>query len=171
MRTAEGFAGRFGAIARLRFLALAIIIMTVLSAAGVRGQALLSDSQAGLPNMDTRAGTISPSAGGVSVKRDLTVNPPKATALTLSPNPVQGGKPVTGTVFLECAAPTGGIAVSLSSTTPTVAAVTITRLVIPAGSQKGAFTISTKAVTTSQRVVIKATASGATASATLLVNR
>ncbi|HYY57786.1 MAG TPA: M36 family metallopeptidase [Pyrinomonadaceae bacterium] len=115
--------------------------------------------------------SITASAGGVSVKRDLTVNPPRAASLTLAPNPVKGGQSVTGTVTLECLAPAGGITVSLASGAPAIASPTTAKIVVPAGSQKGTFTITTRAVTTSQRVVIRATAGGGTASATLVVDR
>ncbi|HEX8492468.1 MAG TPA: M36 family metallopeptidase [Pyrinomonadaceae bacterium] len=116
-------------------------------------------------------GTITASAGLVSVSRDLTVNPPKASALTISPNPVKGGVSATGTVLLECAAPAGGLIVTLASATPTVANPTVAKITVPAGSNRGTFTVSTKAVTATQRVIIKATGGGATVSTTLVVNR
>ncbi|HWT01229.1 MAG TPA: M36 family metallopeptidase [Pyrinomonadaceae bacterium] len=116
-------------------------------------------------------GTITASAGFVSVPRELTVNPPKASALSLSPNPVKGGASATGTIILECAAPAGGMSVTLTTTNPAVANPTATKITVPAGSNRGTFAVATKAVTASQRVTIRATAGGVTTGATLIVDK
>ncbi|HEY0378767.1 MAG TPA: M36 family metallopeptidase [Pyrinomonadaceae bacterium] len=117
------------------------------------------------------AGTITASAGFVSVSRDLTVNPPKASSLSLSPNPVKGGASATGTVILECVAPAGGMKVTLTTTNPAVANPTVTSITVAAGSSRGTFTVATKPVTASQRVIIRASAGGAITGATLVVDK
>jgi hypothetical protein len=90
----------------------------------------------------------------------------------VSPNPVKGGTSATGTVILECAAPAGGLVVTLASANPTVANPTVANITIPAGSNRGTFTVSTKAVTATQQVSIKATGGGGTTvSTTLVVDR
>jgi extracellular elastinolytic metalloproteinase len=115
---------------------------------------------------------VTASAGFASVPRNLTVNPPKATSLSVSPNPVKGGTSATGTVILECAAPAGGMSVTLVSTNTTVANPTVANITVPAGSNRGTFTIATKPVTATQSVTIKATGGGGTTvSTTLVVDR
>ncbi|HYG79256.1 MAG TPA: M36 family metallopeptidase, partial [Pyrinomonadaceae bacterium] len=116
-------------------------------------------------------GTVTASAGFNSVSRELTVNPPKASALSLSPNPVKGGSNATGTIILDCAAPAGGMLVTLTTTNPAVAGPTVTKMTVPAGSSRGTFTVATKKVTASQRVTIRATAGGVTTGATLIVDK
>jgi hypothetical protein len=114
---------------------------------------------------------VTASAGFASISRDLTVNPPKATSLSVSPNPVKGGTNATGTVILECAAPAGGMSVTLLSTNPAAANPTVAKITILAGKDRGTFAIKTSAVTATKRVTIKATAGGATTAATLVVDK
>ena len=115
--------------------------------------------------------SVTASAGFASISRDLTVDPPKASSLSVSPNPVKGGATATGTVILECAAPAGGMSVALLSTNPGAANPTAAKITVPAGSDRGTFSITTKPVTATKRVTFKATAGGATTTATLVVDK
>jgi hypothetical protein len=97
--------------------------------------------------------TISVSGGGVMLSAPLTLYPalPALTALTVSPTNVIGGASATGTVRLASAAPTGGIAVNLSSNLPLTASVPAS-VTVPAGTTSATFPITTfpSALTTVQ---------------------
>ncbi len=113
--------------------------------------------------------TISVSGGGVTLSATLTLDPvavgPSATALTLSPSTVTSGASSTGTVALSGAAPTGGLAVSLSSSSA-VASVPAS-VTVPAGATSASFNISTSG---SGNATITATGGGASRSAVLTVS-
>ncbi|HJU54508.1 MAG TPA: zinc-dependent metalloprotease family protein [Pyrinomonadaceae bacterium] len=115
-------------------------------------------------------GTVVASGGGTTISRQLTVNSPKASLVVLSPNPIKGGKVATGTVLLQCAAPAGGLPVTLSTTNALVASPASTKFVIPAGTTRGTFTTSTKAVTATKSVYIGATAGGTKVQTRLVVD-
>ncbi len=85
--------------------------------------------------------------------------------LTLSSGSVTGATVVTGTVSLSVAAPTGGVAVTLTSSN---SAVTVpSAITVPAGSTTQSFGVST--TNTSAVATITATYSGASQTATLTV--
>ncbi len=105
---------------------------------------------------------------GVTKTATLTVNPPVLSTLSVSPASVVGGINSQGTVTLNGAAPIGGVAISLSSDTPSVASVPTT-VTVPAGSASAAFTITTYPVAGSTSVIITADHSGVTKTATLTV--
>src|SRR5215211_6042127 len=89
-------------------------------------------------------------------------------ALSLSPTALVGGNSATGTITLTSAAPSGGLAVSLSSNN--IAAATVPASVtVPAGSTSATFTVSTNSVSNSQSSTIIATAGSITRSATITV--
>jgi uncharacterized repeat protein (TIGR01451 family) len=116
-----------------------------------------------------RTGTVTASFGGVSRSLSLRVRPIGVLSLSLSPNPVTGPGNVTGTVTLDCAAPTGGINVTLSSSNTSVAAPTVSSINISAGSSTRTFTVTTSDVTSSHSALIKATANGIGKSVPLMV--
>jgi len=113
--------------------------------------------------------TISVSGGGVTLSATLTLDPvaigPSVSALTLSPSTVTSGARSTGTVAVSGAAPTGGLTVSLSSSSA-VASVP-TSVTVPAGATSASFTVSTSG---SGSATITATGGGASRSAALTVN-
>ena len=74
------------------------------------------------------------------------------------------------TFTLECAAPAGGIVVSLSGSNTTVAAPTVTSVTVPAGATSGSFSVRTSHVATSTNVSVYASAYGVRKTATLTVN-
>jgi hypothetical protein len=85
----------------------------------------------------------------------MAIRPIGVQSLALSPNPVVGGNPVTGTVTLQCAAP-GDVFVALSSNAPAVAQPTVDHISIPKGIKSGTFTVSTTPVTVTSKASIKA---------------
>lgn len=90
-------------------------------------------------------------------------------SLSLSPTSVVGGSTSTATVTLLTAAPTGGVAVTLSSSNSAVAAVPAS-VTVPAGAASANFTVSTSAVTATTVVTVSAAVDDATRSINLLVN-
>lgn len=82
------------------------------------------------------------------------------TAVSLNPTSVTGSSSTTGTVTLSGAAPTGGVAVSLSSNN--AAASVPASVTVAAGSSAANFSVSTTAVTSSVSATISATYGGAT---------
>jgi hypothetical protein len=79
-------------------------------------------------------------------------------SVTFSPGQVPGGSSSTGTLAINEAAPDGGLAVSLSSSTP--AAIVPQRVVIPAGSTEATFPVKAAWIAAPTRVQIVATAVG-----------
>ncbi len=124
------------------------------------GQTTAAFKFSGKPVASAVTGNVIATGGGTSVTRALTVGPPRASLVVLSPNPVKGGQSASGTVFIECAAPSGGLPVTLSSTVPSVATPAAARIVIPAGATRGTFTTTTKVVTATKYAYIAATAGG-----------
>jgi len=109
-------------------------------------------------------------SSGASVKQDpLTVNPSAVLSVTLSPTSVVGGKNSTGTVKLNGPAPMGGISVSLSSDTPSVAATQGTVTVL-AGLSSATFPITTVPLSSSTPANITASYNNAGISTQLTVN-
>ena len=93
---------------------------------------------------------------------------PALSAVSVSPSSVVGGNPSTGTVTLTAAAPSGGLAVALSSNN--AAASVPASVSVPAGATSATFTVTTSAATTSTPVTISASASGVVRTTTLTVN-
>jgi hypothetical protein len=89
-------------------------------------------------------------------------------SLTLSQTNVIGGNSVTGTVTLSAAAPSGGFAVTLSSSNPTIASVPPS-VTVTAGATSASFTVSTTAVNDTRSATITATGGGVSRSVTLTV--
>ena len=104
------------------------------------------------------SGYIIAGAGRLTEKAPLTVRPVGVLSLTLSPNPVPGSHGVTGLVTLECHAPAGGVAVTLSSSDEEVAYPTMSQINIAPGSSRRSFTIRTSNVASARQAIIKATA-------------
>jgi hypothetical protein len=89
-------------------------------------------------------------------------------SLTLSQTNVIGGNSVTGTVTLNAAAPSGGFAVTLSSSNPGLASVPPS-VTVAAGATSANFTVTTTAVNDTRSATITATGGGVSRSATLTV--
>ena len=113
-------------------------------------------------------------AGGVTKSVFVTVTPdpnapPILKSLTISPASVPGGTSATGTVFLNSAAPAGGITATLS--TSNLVAKPPGIVTVPAGQTSANFTITTSAVTTDTLVTITAFVGTASTSANLTVTK
>ncbi len=91
--------------------------------------------------------------------------------LSLSPTSVVGGNPSTGTVTLSAAAPSGGAAVTLSSSDEVQAILSVNPLVVPAGATSATFTVNTRStITATTTATISATFNGTSRSAALTVS-
>jgi hypothetical protein len=114
--------------------------------------------------------TITASYGSLKQSATLTVNPPASPTLTgvaVSPDHVTGGTNATGTVTLGAAAPLGGIAVGLKSSSASAQVPLL--FSVPQGATTASFTISTSHVTSTQTVTITATAGSVSETALLIV--
>ena len=112
--------------------------------------------------------------GAWSSTRSFTVQStpaaPTLSSLSISPTSVTGGSAnATGTAALTAAAPSGGAAVTLTSSNTTAATVPAS-VTIPAGSTSATFTITSRTVTTSTSVTVSGVYAGVTRTGTLTVN-
>ncbi len=97
----------------------------------------------------------------------LQINPAVLTSLQLSPSSVAGGTGASGTVKLNGPAPTGGLRVTLSSSSPD--ATVPSSVLIPAGASSATFAIATAKVTATTKATITATLPPHTLTATLTI--
>ena len=120
--------------------------------------------------IDVNDGSATATAVTLSGCAVTTTAPASASLSTLrvDPTDVVGGDAATGTVTLTAAAPSGGVAVALSSDN-TAAATVPASVIIPGGSTSASFTVSTSVVSNSQSANIIGTAGGVTAHATMTV--
>ena len=96
---------------------------------------------------------------------------PPLLSLSLNPTTVKGGNKSTGTVTLSGPAPTGGLSVTLSSSSAKIASVP-SSITVPAGATSNTFIVSTKRPPSNDTTVtISATGLGVTKEATLTVTR
>ena len=116
--------------------------------------------------------TITGAFGGAARGATLTVTlpPPPVgpTSLSVSPATVEGGNPVTGTVFLAGSAPAGGLVVTLSSSNTAAATVPAT-MIVHGGLSSGTFPVSTLGGPTTRTTTITASANGVSRTAALTV--
>ena len=96
---------------------------------------------------------------GATKSTTLTVTAATLTSLTRSPTSAIGGTSSTGTVTLTGPAPSGGVVVTLTSSSTAVATVPAS-VTVPAGSTVATLTITTKTVTFSRSVTISANKGG-----------
>ncbi|MGA3040102.1 MAG: Ig-like domain-containing protein [Bryobacteraceae bacterium] len=113
--------------------------------------------------------TISATYDGATRTATLTVDPPQAAAVKLSPASVTGGQSTThNAVVLDGPAPAGGAIVMLTSGNSAVAAVPAT-VTVASGATYATFAITTTAVTADTVVPVTATFGGASVMANLTV--
>lgn len=124
------------------------------------------------PVTATTSGTVSATYGGVTKSVVLKVRPIGVKLLKLSPNPVVGPNPSTGTVVLELPVPAsiGTITVLLSSNNPAVAKPAVGSLTFTTGQDTKTFTVNTATVLFQQSAKITAKGPGSSKSVTLKVN-
>jgi hypothetical protein len=112
--------------------------------------------------------TISASSGGVTKSATLTVNPAHLSGLTLSPTSILGGGSTTrNVVSLDGPAPSGGAAVTLTSSNSALARVPASITISAGAVQSGEFTIATTGVTATATVTISASYGGVTKTSVL----
>jgi hypothetical protein len=116
---------------------------------------------------DTPVG-IAASAAGVTRRATLQVLSLRLAPLRIDPNILAGGQMATGTVALTGPAPSGGVAVTLTSENPQLAAVPQS-VRVPPGATSATFPITTHAVTVGTASRITASAAGVSQSAPLVL--
>src|SRR6266403_304786 len=92
---------------------------------------------------------------------------PTLSSVTLNPMSVTGGSPSTGTVTLSGSAPSGGVAVNLSSSSSS--ATVPASVTVAYGASSANFTVTTSTVSASTPVTISASYAGVTKTASLTV--
>lgn len=112
--------------------------------------------------------TITVVYGGVGKYSGIVINPPALSGLSLA-SPTTGGSTTTGTISLTGKAPTGGMAVTVTSSDPTLATIT-SPVTVAAGQSTASFNISTAHETGTVYITITAKLGSVTKTATLRVN-
>jgi hypothetical protein len=115
----------------------------------------------------TQSGTVTATYQGESRTASVTVRPVGVSALTIIPNPVEGGKKATAQVTLDHAAGPGGIIVTLTSSDPSVTLPS--SVTVQAGQTTATFMIKTKKTNVTKMVTITAAAGGTNVSQVLTV--
>jgi hypothetical protein len=146
--------------------AAAAVPATLTVPAGMRIQPFLVTTAA-VANATNAA--ITATLGSVSVSAALAVRPISVALLAVGPNPVTGGSLLTGIVVLEAPAAPGDITVTLSTSDPTVVALTTASLTFTAGTTSQLFTVTTAPVSETHIIALTATANGASKTASLSV--
>ncbi len=95
-------------------------------------------------------------------------NPPTIASLSVSPQSVGGGQVVNGQVGLSAPAPSGGMAVSLTSSNPSAAPVPAT-VNVAGGATSASFAVTVGHVASATPVTITSSLVGSSATATLTV--
>lgn len=122
-----------------------------------------------LAQASTATSTITGSYGGGAASTVVTVTPPVASSVVLSPATLQGGQMANCYVYISSKAPAAGLVVTLTSSNPSLASVPAT-VTIASGSNYKYLVITAPAVTAAGTAKISATANGVTKSAVLTVN-
>ncbi len=121
------------------------------------------------PVVDDRVVTIRATADGLVKTRQITVERPRLASVKVAPSAFAGGEQVTGTVQLTGIAPTGGIAVALSSSD---AAITMPMTVmVEAGQSSATFDATVMPVTADRDVMVSAIHRGQTVTETVRLEK
>jgi hypothetical protein len=123
-----------------------------------------------MPVASVQNGTVTATLGKRTASQPLSIRPIGVSAVTVTPNPVKGGNPVTGNVTLECNAAPASISVTLSSDYPPVAKPVQATITIPKGQLSKSFQVTTTHPSARVKVVISASANGVSKTANLNVN-
>ncbi len=115
---------------------------------------------------------VDATAGGVTRSAFINLGPdpnapPLLASVTLAAASVTGGNSVSGTVFLNGAAPAGGVSVTLATSNLVARPQTVVN--VPAGQGSASFTVTTSAVTTNTPVTITALLGATSRSVSLTV--
>jgi hypothetical protein len=111
--------------------------------------------------------TITGKVGTTTAEATLTVEPPVLLSVSVNPTTVGGGATATGTATLSGSAPTGGLAIELSSNNG--AAVVPVKVTILTGKSSGTFTVKTGGVTSQTAAKITGSLNGNSESCTLTI--
>ena len=131
-------------------------------------------TSAGFPNSTTSVRIFAKSVNNVVenfisvITGDAAPAPLDIASIAVSPTSVVGGNAVQGMVTLSSAAPSGGTAVTLSSSN-TAVATTPASVTVPAGATAASFTIATAAVTSATSANISGNAGAGWLTTTLSV--
>jgi len=106
-------------------------------------------------------------SSGSSVSRNLTVQAPSLSSVTVAPTNPVGGSNSTGTVTISSPAPVGGLVINLS--TSNSAASVPSTVTVASGATTATFTVTTSAVSAATPVTITATRGSQTRTATITV--
>jgi len=159
---------------RILITAQAIVSLVATLGLGACGRSSMTESLTG-PSHD-QSGTFAKGPGNAPAPPPVApppvVVPPVAGAalksFTLAPTSVGGGTSSTGSVRIQSNAPAGGVTITLSSGDAATAQVPST-VVVPAGTTRASFPITTIPVATNHTVAINGTLNGVTLSASLTV--
>ena len=111
--------------------------------------------------------TISAVLAGVTKTAVLTVQAPALQSLSVAPTSVAGGQPATGTVTLDAPAPSGGLSVTLSSSS--TKATLPTSVSVAANATSATFIVNTVPVATDTTATISGVLNGVTKTADLTI--
>jgi hypothetical protein len=112
--------------------------------------------------------TITATLGSFTESTVVTVVPPTVSLVRVAPSPVVGGTSTKGAVYLNGMAPTGGLAVKVSSNN--TAAVVPATITVPAGATAANTTVTTNTVNAATPVTITANTGSITVTTNLVVN-
>jgi uncharacterized lipoprotein YddW (UPF0748 family) len=113
--------------------------------------------------------TVTATHGAVSVTSNLEVRPPTLLKVTVLPATIIGPNPTTGSVAIDCPAPTAGSTVALSSSVPATVGVPASATVL-AGASTASFNVTTVAVDASTPCTITATYLGLSKTSSITVS-
>ncbi len=165
--TLSGPAGSSGLVVNLSSSVNAAIVPASVTVSSGRSTANFTVKT--VPVSTITKANISGKVGALSQSATLTINPPVLISISLSPATVKGGKSSTGTVTIGSTAPTGGLTVSIQSSSDS-ASVDGTAT-IAAGKTTGTFTVRTTVVTAQTTAKISAILGAITKSANLTVTK
>jgi hypothetical protein len=106
-------------------------------------------------------------SSGSSVSRNLTVQAPSLSSVTVAPTNPVGGSNSTGTVTISSPAPVGGLVINLSSSNG--AASVPSTVTVASGATTATFTVTTNPVSAATPVTITATRGSQTRTASITV--
>jgi hypothetical protein len=137
--------------------------------AGQSSGSLQVQASTNVPNSTTVTVTAAYNGSSQDASITVTVSPPALASIAISPSAVNSGASATVTIALTVAAPTGGVAVALSSTNAAAFSVP-SSFVVPAGQSSGSFQVLASNVGASTTVTVTATYSGTSMVALVTVN-
>jgi len=136
--------------------------------AGQSSGSLQVQASTNVPNSTTVTVTAAYNGSSQDASITVTVSPPALASIAISPSAVNSGASATVTIALTVAAPTGGVAVALSSTNAAAFSVP-SSFVVPAGQSSGSFQVLASNVGGSTTVTVTAAYNGTTRTASVTV--